>query len=399
MDIQEALRILELKPGATSAQIKTAYRRFCKVWHPDRFSEPEMKEFAERKQREVNEAYATLIRQAARPGPASAKATPSRPAPRPKGRPDTTKGSNASARPPGGPQASQRRSRGTHGPTTRAASAAPHASAEASQGPRPSSTPTHSQPPPKARSRHGLESLGSFGALMAVCFVFLVFKAVFKVVEGPARPGVGQIQQPAASQPNPMGRSYPQVSDTGPLFSYLATRGVGAEATASPQTIQRTTKPTKGVQSHRPGTRSLGAATASGQGLVAKGQANDARHGPWIELGDSETAVVALLGPPTQRAGEALVYGSSKVFVEGDSVIGWICSHDSPVPVRVSRSVVTPRPCVGMGSTGDEVAATLGTPDAIIGNRWYFGPTYVEFHAGAVAKIFGRVDGNTHICD
>ena len=35
---KEAFEVLALKPGATPAEIKEAYRDLVKVWHPDRFA-------------------------------------------------------------------------------------------------------------------------------------------------------------------------------------------------------------------------------------------------------------------------------------------------------------------------------------------------------------------------
>ena len=51
--------ILELQPGATPDQVKTAYRDLAKVWHPDRFrsDSPRLKSKAAEKLAEINEAY------------------------------------------------------------------------------------------------------------------------------------------------------------------------------------------------------------------------------------------------------------------------------------------------------------------------------------------------------
>jgi len=57
----EALEVLALRPGATPAEIKQAYRDLVKVWHPDRFSsDARLREKAEAKLREINEAYRVL---------------------------------------------------------------------------------------------------------------------------------------------------------------------------------------------------------------------------------------------------------------------------------------------------------------------------------------------------
>jgi hypothetical protein len=59
--LDEALDVLALRPGATPAEIKGAYRDLVKVWHPDRFgSDVRLREKAEVKLKEINEAYRLL---------------------------------------------------------------------------------------------------------------------------------------------------------------------------------------------------------------------------------------------------------------------------------------------------------------------------------------------------
>ena len=53
--------VLGLKPGASSGEIKHAYRDLVKVWHPDRFAhDPALRRKAEEKLKEINEAYGRL---------------------------------------------------------------------------------------------------------------------------------------------------------------------------------------------------------------------------------------------------------------------------------------------------------------------------------------------------
>ncbi len=57
LDINHAYEILGLKPGASQAQVKRAYRQLVKIWHPDRFFDQKQKQEAEEKIKEINAAY------------------------------------------------------------------------------------------------------------------------------------------------------------------------------------------------------------------------------------------------------------------------------------------------------------------------------------------------------
>jgi len=60
LNINDAYSILGLKPGASPAKVKQAYRKLVKIWHPDQFSLPEEKQEAEEKIKQINEAYNQL---------------------------------------------------------------------------------------------------------------------------------------------------------------------------------------------------------------------------------------------------------------------------------------------------------------------------------------------------
>ena len=51
---------LDLPATATPQQIKDAYRELVKVWHPDRFGDEKLKDRANAKLKEINEAYEKL---------------------------------------------------------------------------------------------------------------------------------------------------------------------------------------------------------------------------------------------------------------------------------------------------------------------------------------------------
>lgn len=60
LNINDAYSILGLKPGASPREVKQAYRKLVKIWHPDRFSHPQKKQEAEEKIKQINEAYNKL---------------------------------------------------------------------------------------------------------------------------------------------------------------------------------------------------------------------------------------------------------------------------------------------------------------------------------------------------
>ncbi|GAB1543796.1 hypothetical protein NUACC21_64720 [Scytonema sp. NUACC21] len=60
INIDEAYSVLGLKPGASQAEVKQAYRKLVKIWHPDRFVSLQQKQEAEDKLKLINEAYNTL---------------------------------------------------------------------------------------------------------------------------------------------------------------------------------------------------------------------------------------------------------------------------------------------------------------------------------------------------
>jgi len=54
--------VLGVKPGASQDEIKSAYRKLIKQYHPDKFIDNPLKNLAEEKMIEINEAYESLTK-------------------------------------------------------------------------------------------------------------------------------------------------------------------------------------------------------------------------------------------------------------------------------------------------------------------------------------------------
>lgn len=58
---EDCYRLLDLDPGATDEEVKSAWRDLTKVWHPDRFGHDRaVQQKAEEKLKAINEAYESI---------------------------------------------------------------------------------------------------------------------------------------------------------------------------------------------------------------------------------------------------------------------------------------------------------------------------------------------------
>ena len=60
--MQDPYEVLGVKEGASQEEIKKAYREQAKKYHPDQYGNNPLKELAEEKMREINEAYDYLLK-------------------------------------------------------------------------------------------------------------------------------------------------------------------------------------------------------------------------------------------------------------------------------------------------------------------------------------------------
>jgi len=65
-ELEKAAMILGVTTDASPKEIKTAYRRLCKIFHPDRLAEmdPETARLATEKLKEINRAYGVMLEHA-----------------------------------------------------------------------------------------------------------------------------------------------------------------------------------------------------------------------------------------------------------------------------------------------------------------------------------------------
>lgn len=60
--MQDPYKVLGVSPDATEEEIKQAYRTLAKKYHPDRYVDSPLKDQAEKKMQEINQAYDILIK-------------------------------------------------------------------------------------------------------------------------------------------------------------------------------------------------------------------------------------------------------------------------------------------------------------------------------------------------
>jgi len=65
-DVADAYRILDCSVDASDAEVKSAYRKKCIEFHPDKIQSkglpPQFVEFAKNEMQKINEAYETICR-------------------------------------------------------------------------------------------------------------------------------------------------------------------------------------------------------------------------------------------------------------------------------------------------------------------------------------------------
>jgi hypothetical protein len=376
--LEADFRILGLEPGAKPSEVRQAYRTLVKKWHPDRHhSKPyEAKAFAEKKFREIDEAYRRIS--------ASWKKTPR-----------SARRSTTVANPGTGPHAAQR-------PRTKA-----HAT-------------------PAARIRAKIDIRVFYRAKIVVP-VLLLAAAAFILTQLPSffpdnavdteSLGPPTVEHsPEAKDPN-----VPKPAETTGQQSFTDLR-----APPSPVLPPALLKPQPPAPSDFFTLGSTASEVLRIQGAPSRVQGQTWTYGlseiqfrngrVWrfnnfdgslrvrmhpevsedsvrpanITIGSSEEEVLLVQGTPTRVEGDRWFYGFSELvfkkgrIVEYDNYFGSLKMLILP---PVLSGPEPPRNSFTIGSTPEEVLAAQGTPTAIHGNRWSFDFAVVIFRDGKVNGV------------
>lgn len=417
--MKQYFEILELQPGATPDEVKTAYRDLAKVWHPDRFKSdsPRLKSKAAEKLAEINEAYEKIrayqARQKARkqngesqrpssknpnhtgyrpysPGsaPGNGQSYSGYARPTPNGRPQHRRPSNnGSAR----SQSGAYRSRSRHAASSRARSAGNSSTNHSSKGAQASAhspfrqqttTPTHTL----ARRRQTSIQYGKYGShnytyasrkrrrdknSMAI---YLAAGALLAI----AVAGIFFFLRQSEAPP-PTLADYPEISTS---TNVTARQGSTSQAPAAAEA----------EPSSMPQEASLVSATQ--RPINPKKIADRQAPAGFFTLGSSKSTVIAVQGNPERTTDELFRYGFSSVFFEDGVVIGWHQAHNAQLMVKMVPRKAYEASFFTRGSTRDEVVAIQGTPDHYRdrGRELRYGESRITFEKGRVVSWHQHVD-------
>ena len=339
-----ALQVLELRAGASTAEIKAAYRMLVKVWHPDRFQDDKaMKDIADAKLKSINTAYVFLT---------SASSMGDRPENKRAASADTVSGT-ASQEPPTKQESPASQSQtGKEVPIYRA---------------------------PRISFPWKLPALKIFSRLALVLLAIVVGRYIwiafnFQSLSGEASTVVGDskdtvmkgLETPKRRFLNTVEQDLRSFFPSGPAPAALPQTEEPAPPAASSKIEQK----------------------ASGR---QQPRVQSAPHTvySYITVGSTQEEVLAQLGLPTATSENKLVYGKSELYFKNDIVIGWrIDPVTSPIKVKLwpQSSVDTTLSSFTIGSRKDVVLVVQGTPTAFSDDKFEYGGSEVYFQNNRVVS-------------
>jgi len=335
----EDFRLLGLKPGASPAEVKQAYRELAKKWHPDFFQQerPGDRRTAEERFKDITAAYRRLSRQWKVPTETAVQDDPGRAGAKRRGQ-TTPRGSAARSRIRGGWLAGLFRS----------------------------ARPSGEKPTAFKTSRAIRIGLGCVLLTASAAWMISRWWPMETRVLRLTGTGSPPVETPSA-----------------PIRHPTPHRGDGPESApvspSVPEAVPGATAPTT-----EPG--SLSPASPSPREEAP----------PFFTLGSSREEVLRVQGPPGRIHGQTWVYSLSEVhFKEGH--VSRYDNFDGSLKVHLPPSAPPPgQPprFFSLGSSRNEVLTVQGTPTRVHGNRWYYGFSEIRFkndHVEGYDNYFGNL--------
>jgi hypothetical protein len=115
----------------------------------------------------------------------------------------------------------------------------------------------------------------------------------------------------------------------------------------------------------------------------------------YFTLYSSQDEVRAVQGAPTAQLATAWRYGSSTVNFSNGVVVGY-SNASKNLKVRVTPASPLSAVTFEVGSTQDTVLAAQGTPTSIVGNRWRYESSTVDFQDGVVSS-YSNISNNLRV--
>jgi hypothetical protein len=339
-----ALGILDLEPGATEEEIKSAYHTLVKVWHPDRFQHDEgLRESAEAKLKDINTAFKFLSSLPPRntrppqPDPVAADATSGR---------------------------------------------APRAGASTARQSVTGLIMDFDEPAPKKSGWIGpvVKHLTTVTILLVAVivgrYIWLAFDLPDPTGEATARVLGDSKDTVLNGLEGPKKRFIDAVKHDLVRLNLL-------QAPAEPE-----------APGQEAATTSAGAATTAKRASthtvprqLAATQAEPHKILSFLTIGSTKDEVLAQQGPPTAATNDKLVYGKSELYLRDGSVIGWkIDPVSDPIRVKLwpEHPVDTNQEYFTVDSTRDDVLVVQGTPTAFSKDKFEYGGSEVYFQRNRV---------------
>ena len=326
-----ALKLFELKRGASKEEIESAFRVLAKVWQPERFeNDAEMRVLAEKKVKALTSAYSHLMKQ-------EPEASLSKPAN------DAATAAQAEV-----PQKSKRRKRDWRA---------------------------------GIRWRGGLSKrvfippaslmLGCGVILSAIMMACIFFKPLDAMLMSNSATSQVYSEYKAAIH-----------SKCQEIKNRIRNEAPSPFSRSSPRPPAAVPPPAQPAEEPTP---------ASGGPMrhVAAAKPGQVRRMlPLITAGLSKSEVISVAGNPTAATGNTLVYGKSEIYFQNDSVVGWKIDPASGIRVKLwPDAMVDPNlNSFGVGSSKNDVIAVQGTPTLFSESTFGYGASQVYFHNDRVVS-------------